>query len=171
MWRPVQTGEAGAWSLAVAFALIICFCACWLFLARGARDPWLFLALSGSAVLLLTGAVWLVLWASRHGIFNLDVNPGAKAIRQWKTSAFLRRSFKQYACDDFYAVQSVHKSDGDGAYWVSVELLLKAPASTIQVGWFSSAYQRAESPKAAALRQELAKLMGIKDAGYFDRLQ
>jgi hypothetical protein len=117
------------------------------------------------------------------------VQPGhqskAKRIRKWKSSVFLRRSFDEYAYDDFCAVRSKQERD-DYVVWVVVELLFRTGEPALEVGRFSpvsggsSYWQKIEktlrdlsieSPGAAALRQELAKAMGITNAGYSDNEQ
>lgn len=152
-------------------------------LGRAAQYQWLFLTLSGCGVLCLLFGLWAVLGALQYSDFNLDVNQKSKRIRKWKTSAFsLRRSVDEYPYDDFRAVRSVQEIDDD-VRWVVVELLFKADKPALGIGRFSpvsggSSYwqriekslrgHRAESPGAASLRQELAKAMGITNAGYFE---
>lgn len=184
-WRALRTIKPKYWLLPVLLVLAGGLGAFLMALGRAARDQWLFLTLSGLGVLSLLFGLWMVLLTLQHGEFNLDINQKAKRIRKWKTSAFLRRSFDEYAFEDFYAVRSRQEIDDD-VVWVVVELLFKTGTPALEVGRFSPAsggssyWQRiekslrglrVESPIAAALRLELAKAMGITNAGYVDKEQ
>jgi hypothetical protein len=166
------------WLLPILFSLMAGTGAFLMALGRAARYQWLYLTLSGCGVLCVLFGLWAVLGSLQHSDFNLDVNQTSRRIRKWKTSAFLRRRFDEYPYDDFRAVRSVQEINDD-VRWVVVELLFKADKPALEIGRFSPAsyWQRMEtslrgqcleSPGAATLRQELAKAMGVTDAGYFD---
>jgi hypothetical protein len=184
-WRALRTGETRYWLLPVVLLLSGGAAALLIALGRAAHYQWLSLTLSGCGVLFLIGGIGAVLLILQHGDFNLDINQKTKRVRKWKTSVFLRRSFDEYAYDDFCAVRSKQEI-GDDVVWVVVELLFKSGKPALEIGRFSSAsdgssyWQRiekslrgrcVESTRAAALRQELAKVMGITNAGYFDKEQ
>ncbi|MBW8720524.1 MAG: hypothetical protein JF626_00995 [Polaromonas sp.] len=188
-WKSLQTGApAGlaAWLFIIlAILFMICSGGFFAFLGRGARDPWLSALLLGGGAFMAIFPIWITLWVSQHGSFNFDINQKTQRVRKWKTSLFLKRSFDEYAYDDFRAVRSVQKIEEDTCR-VVVELLFKATKPALDVGRFNaippgaSLWRRysnkmhgmyTESPRGRALRQELAKLMGITDAGYFDREQ
>ncbi len=175
-----------AWLFIIlAILFMICSGGFFAFLGRGARDPWLSALLLGGGAFMAIFPIWITLWVSQHGSFNFDINQKTQRVRKWKTSLFLKRSFDEYAYDDFRAVRSVQKIEEDTCR-VVVELLFKATKPALDVGRFNaippgaSLWRRysnkmhgmyTESPRGRALRQELAKLMGITDAGYFDREQ
>lgn len=155
------------------------------FLGREARDSWLSLLVVGGGALIVMSVLWTTLWIFQHGSFNFDINQEAKRIRKWKTSLFLKRSFDEYAYDDFCAVRSVQKFDGE-VYCVVVELLFKTGKPALEVARFNAIGRiapyrqrganklwllRSESPKGMALRHELVELMDITDAGFFDKEQ
>jgi len=188
-WRPLQTGApaglAGWIFIILASLFTICGGAFFLVLGRGAHDPWLSSILLGGGAFMAIFPIWMTLWVSQHGCFNFDINQKTKRVRKWKTSLFLRRGFDEYAYDDFCAVRSVQKIEEDTCR-VVVELLFKATKPALDVGRFNaiapgaSPWRRyvnklhgvyTESPRGTALRQELAKVMLITDAGYFEKEQ
>jgi hypothetical protein len=184
-WKALRTGNTKYWLLPILFLLMGGMGLFLMALGQAARYHWLFLTLSGCGVLSLLFGLWMVLATLQHGEFNLDINQKAKRIRKWKSSVFLRRSFDEYAYDDFCAVRSNQERD-DYVVWVVVELLFRTGEPALEVGRFSpvsggsSYWQKIEktlrdlsieSPGAAALRQELAKAMGITNAGYSDNEQ
>lgn len=187
-WRSLQTeASAGlaAWILLIlAVPLMICSGGFIAFLGRRAPEPWLSWLLLCTGTFMMVGTVWWMLWTSQHGSFNFDVNQKTKRIRDWKTSLFLGRSFDEYDFDEFRAVRSVQRFGDDDIYWVVVELLFKTTRPALEVGRFGAVARgesrwqrcantfrglRTEGPESAALRHELVKLMGIADAGYFDK--
>jgi hypothetical protein len=185
-WRSLQTQASAGLAREIFCMLVILFCGGLMaFSGRGARDPWLSSLFIGGGTFMMIGTIWWTLWTSWHGSFNLDINPKTKRIRKWKTSFFLKRSFDEYAYDDFRAVRSVQKFENDG-YCVMVELLFKATKPALEVARFNAigrvaSYRQrgastrclvsTENPKGAVLRHELAGLMDITDAGYFDNEQ
>lgn len=185
-WRSLQTGAPAGLARGIFFLLVGLFCGGFMaFLGREARDSWLSLLVVGGGAFTVMIVLWTTLWTFRHGSFNFDINQKTKRIRKWKTSPFLKRGFDEYAYDDFHAVRSVHIFDGD-VYCVVVELLFKATKPALEVARFNAVGRIAsylwrgsntlclsvtESPSGAALRQDLAKSMGITDAGYFDKEQ
>jgi hypothetical protein len=183
-WRSFQTEVSVGLVRSIFFMLVFLFCGGTVaFWGRRAGDAWLSPLLLGGGVFMMIGTVWWTLWTFRHGCFNFGVNQITRHIRKWKTSFFLKRSFDEYAYDDFHSVRSVQKFDGE-VYCVVVELLFKTTKPALEVARFNAigsvvryplrgvntlCLLSAESPSGAALRQELVKLMGITDAGYFDK--
>lgn len=187
-WRALRTQESAglaAWIFMIlVIPLMIGSGGFFAFLGLGAREAWLSWLLLGTGTFMMVGTLWCLVWNSQHGGFNFDLNQKTKRIRKWKTSLFLERSFDEYDFDEFRAVRSVQTFGDDDIHWVVVELLFKAAKPALEVARFgaigrgASFWQRCgntlrglrtESPGGAALRQELVKLMGITDAGYFDK--
>jgi hypothetical protein len=185
-WRPLQTGAPAGLARGIFFLLVGLICGgSMAFLGHEARDSWFSSLVVGSGAFIVMSVLWTTLWTFQHGSFNFDINQKTKRIRKWKTSLFLKRSFDEYGFDDFCAVRSMQKFDGD-VYCVVVELLFKAKKPALEVARFNAVGRIAsylwrgsntlcllttESPSGVALRQELVKLIEITDAGYFDKEQ
>jgi len=187
-WKSLQTEVSLGWVASILFVSVFLVFMIGsggfiILLGRGSPDPWQGALFMGGGALMVICAIWTPLWTSQHGSFNFDVNPKTKRIRKWKTSLFLKRSYEEYAYDDFRAVRSVQRRD-DEVYCVVVELLFKATKPALEVARFNargcgaSYWQRCvstlrglrcESPRGVALRRELVRLLGVNDAGYFDK--
>ena len=185
-WRALQTGAPAGLARGIFFLLVGLICGgSMAFLGREARDSWLSSLVVGGGSFIVMSVLWTTLWTFQHGSFNFDINQETKRVRKWKTSPFLKRSFDEYAYDDFCAVRSVQIFDGE-VYCVVIELLFKTGKPALEVARFNAigrfaSYRRrdanklwllrSESPRGAALRHELAKLMDITEAGFFDKEQ